>query len=102
MNRTRDLDFNLTKQTLEKAQKYFERYTNLAQTINESNEEEVRIKSLGLLVPLHHEKGIIKECKALTEDIKQFNVIDPLLKQAHREKSKVPFAPSLTGGAEAM
>ncbi len=102
VNHTRELDFNLTKKTLEGAQKIFERYTTLAQKINGSNDEEVRIKSLGLLVPLHHDKGIVKECKALTEDIKQFNIIDPLLKQAHIEKSKIPYAPNLTGGAEAM
>lgn len=102
-NRKRKLDFNLTKKTLGKAQKFFERYSTLAQTIDAANEEELRIKSLGLfLVPLQHVEGIVKEGKALTEDIKQFVAKEPLLKQVQLENSKIPFAPNLSGGAEGM
>jgi hypothetical protein len=50
------------------------------------------------LVPQQHVEGIVKEGKALTEDIKQFMAMDPILKQARLENSKIPFAPGLTGG----
>jgi len=98
-NQKRKLDFNLTKKAFEKAQKFFGRYTTLAQNIDSANDEESRIKSLGLfLVPQQHVEGIVKEGKALTEDIKQFMAMDPILKQARLENSKIPFAPGLTGG----
>lgn len=96
-NRNRKLDFNQTKNTLDKAQKFFERYTTLAQHIDSVIEQEARIKSSGLMVPLPNVEGIIEECKTLTEDIKQFIAMDPLLKQANRENSEIPYAPSLTG-----
>ena len=100
-NRKRKLDFNQTKNTLTKAQKFFERYTTLAQNIDATNDKELRIKALRLLVPLQVE-GIAEEGKVLTEDIKQFIAMDPLLKQANLENSEIPFAPNLTGGAEPL
>ena len=100
-NRKRKLDFNQTKNTLAKAQKFFERYTTLAQNIDSTNDKELRIKALRLLVPLQVE-GIAEEGKVLTEDIKQFIAMDPLLKQANLENSEIPFAPNLTGGAEPL
>ena len=100
-NRKRKLDFNQTKNTLAKAQKFFERYTTLAQNIDATNDKELRIKALRLLVPLHVE-GIAEEGKVLTDDIKQFIAKDPLLKQANLENSEIPFAPNLTGGAEPL
>jgi len=100
-NRKRKLDFNQTKNTLTKAQKFFERYTTLAQNIDSTNDKELRIKALRLLVPLQVE-GIAEEGKVLTEDIKQFIAMDPLLKQANLENSEIPFAPNLTGGAEPL
>ena len=100
-NRKRKLDFNQTKNTLTKAQKFFERYTTLAQNIDSTNDKELRIKALRLLVPLQAE-GIAEEGKVLTEDIKQFIAMDPLLKQANLENSEIPFAPNLTGGAEPL
>ena len=100
-NRKRKLDFNQTKNTLIKAQKFFERYTTLAQNIDSTNDKELRINALGLLVPLQVE-GIAEEGKVLTEDIKQFIAMDPLLKQANLENSENPFAPNLTGGAEPL
>ena len=100
-NRKRKLDFNQTKNTLAKAQKFFERYTTLAQNIDSTNDKELRIKALRLLVPLQVE-GIAEAGKVLTEDIKQFIAMDPLLKQANLENSEIPFAPNLTGGAEPL
>ena len=100
-NHKRKLDFNQTKNTLAKAQKFFERYTTLAQNIDATNDKELRIKALRLLVPLHVE-GIAEEGKVLTDDIKQFIAMDPLLKQANLENSEIPFAPNLTGGAEPL
>lgn len=99
-NHKRKLDFNQTKNTLAGAQKYFERYTTLAQHIDSVNDEDLRIKSLGLLVPLQNVDGIVEECKALTEDIKQFIGMDPLLKQANLENSEIPYAPYLIGSGE--
>ena len=101
-NHKRKLDFNQTKNTLAEAQKFFERYLTLAQLVGSVNEKEVRIKSLGLLVPLQSVEGIAEGGKALTEDIKQFIAMDPLLKQANLENSEIPFAPNLTGGAEPL
>ena len=101
-NRKRKLDFNQTKNTLAEAQKFFKRYLTLAQHVGSVNEKEVRIKSLGLLVPLQSVEGIAEGGKALTEDIKQFIAMDPLLKQANLENSEIPFAPNLTGGAEPL
>jgi len=79
---------------------YFERYSTLAQHIDSVNDEDLRIKSLGLLVPLQNVDGIVEECKALTEDIKQFIGMDPLLKQANLENSEIPYAPYLIGSGE--
>jgi len=53
-----------------------------------------------LLVPLQNVDGIVEECKALTEDIKQFIGMDPLLKQANLENSEIPYAPYLIGSGE--
>ena len=101
-NHKRKLDFNQTKNTLAEAQNFFERYLTLAQLVGSVNEKEVRIKSSGLLVPLQSVEGIAEGGKALTEDIKQFIAMDPLLKQANLENSEIPFAPNLTGGAEPL
>ena len=98
-NHKRKLDFNQTKNTLTKAQKFFERYTTLAQNIDATNDKELRIKALRLLVPLHVE-GIAEEGKVLTDDIKQFIAMDPLLKQANLENAEIPYAPYLTGSGE--
>ena len=99
-NHKRKLDFSQTKNALAGAQKYFERYSTLAQHIDSVNDEDLRIKSLGLLVPLQNVDGIVEECKALTEDIKQFIGMDPLLKQANLENSEIPYAPYLIGSGE--
>ena len=99
-NHKRKLDFSQTKNTLAGAQKYFERYSTLAQHINSVNDEDLRIKSLGLLVPLQSVEGIAEGGKALTEDIKQFIAMDPLLKQANLENAEIPYAPYLTGSGE--
>ena len=99
-NHKRKLDFNQTKNTLAEAQKFFERYLTLAQHVGSVNEKEVRIKSLGLLVPLQSVEGIAEGGKALTEDIKQFIAMDPLLKQANLENAEIPYAPYLTGSGE--
>ncbi len=99
-NHQRKLDFNQTKTTLDKAQKFVEHYSTLAQHIDSANDEESRIKSSGLLVPPTNVEGIVEECKTLTEDIKQFVAMDPLLIQANLEKSEIPYAPYLTGSGE--
>mgnify|MGYP000459875146 FL=1 len=99
-NHKRKLDFSQTKNTLAEAQKFFERYLTLAQHVGSVNEKEVRIKSLGLLVPLQSVEGIAEGGKALTEDIKQFIAMDPLLKQANLENAEIPYAPYLTGSGE--
>jgi hypothetical protein len=99
-NHKRKLDFNQTKNTLAEAQKFFKRYLTLAQHVGSVNEKEVRIKSLGLLVPLQSVEGIAEGGKALTEDIKQFIAMDPLLKQANLENAEIPYAPYLTGSGE--
>ena len=72
----------------------------LAQLVGSVNEKEVRIKSLGLLVPPQSVEGIAEGGKALTEDIKQFIAMDPLLKQANLENSEIPYAPYLIGSGE--
>jgi hypothetical protein len=85
-NRNRKLDFNLTKNTIEVAQKFFERYTALDLKIKSTNDVE----------------GVAKDGKAIIEDIKQFHATDPILRQVNAENLKIPHASTLTQTADEM
>jgi len=85
-NHKRKLDFNLTKNTIKKAKTFFERYIALDKRIKSTNDVE----------------GVAKEGNAIIEDIKQFHMTDPILKQANFENMKIPHASTLTQVADEM
>ena len=82
----RKLDFGQTKNTIEKSTVFFERYQALSRKLSKTNDVE----------------EIAKEGKALIKDIMQFNNIDPLLKQANLENSKIPQVSNLLNIADEM
>jgi hypothetical protein len=85
-NSKRKLDFNLTKNMIEKAKTFFERYVALNERIKSTNDV----------------KGVVKEGTAMIEEIKQFHRTDPILKQANFENMKIPHASTLTQVADEM
>lgn len=85
-NHKRKLDINQTKTTIDNARLYFESYRALAVKMKTTNDIE----------------GIIKDGKALIEDIVKFNTIDPLLIQANFENSKIPQVSNLLNIADEM
>ncbi|MBC8287831.1 MAG: hypothetical protein H8E42_10210 [Nitrospinae bacterium] len=82
----RKLDFNETRTTIKKAQEFFERYLALSHKLSTTNDVE----------------GIAKDGKALIEDVVKFNTVDPLLKQANLENSKIPQVSNLLNIADEM
>jgi hypothetical protein len=85
-NRHRKLDYDLTKNTIEAAKKFFERYIVLDHKIKTTNDVE----------------GVAKEGNAIIEDIKQFHTTDPILIQVNAENLKIPHASTLTQVADEM
>jgi hypothetical protein len=85
-NHKRVLSLSKTKTTIESARQYFDRYQALATKLKKTNDAE----------------GISKEGKELIEDIMQFNTVDPLLKQANFENSKIPQVSNLLNIADEM
>ncbi len=85
-NHKRKLDFEQTKNTIEKSAEYFDRYKELARKLKTTNDAE----------------GIAKEGKDFIEDIMRFNSEDPLLKQANLENSKIPQVSNLINIADEM
>ncbi|MBT3921638.1 MAG: hypothetical protein HOF21_03590 [Nitrospina sp.] len=85
-NRHRKLDFNRTKNTIESARKFFERYTALDHKISSTNDTE----------------AVAKEGQAIIDDIKQFHATDPILKQVNAENMEIPHASTLTQVADEM
>jgi hypothetical protein len=71
---------------IENARQYFDRYQALATKLKKTNDVE----------------GVSKEGKDLIEDIMQFNAVDPLLKQANSENSKIPQVSNLLNIADEM
>lgn len=82
----RKLDFDQTKNTIEKAQEYFDRYQALSHKLRTTNDVE----------------GIAKDGEALIEDVLKFNAVDPLLQQANFENSKIPQVSNLLNIADEM
>lgn len=85
-NHKRILSFGKTKTTIENARQYFDRYQALATKLKKTNDVE----------------RVAKEGKDLIEDIIQFNTVDPLLKQANSENSKIPQVSNLLNIADEM
>lgn len=85
-NHKRKLDFEQTKNTIEKAGEFFDRYKALSRKLKTTNDIE----------------GIAKDGRAFIEDIMRFNEVDPLLKQANFENSKIPQVSNLLNIADEM
>ncbi len=85
-NHKRKLDPKQTKATIDNARLFFERYRALAVKMKTTNDIE----------------GIVKDGKALIDDIVKFNTVDPLLKQANFENSKIPQVSNLLNIADEM
>ncbi|MBT3365690.1 MAG: hypothetical protein HN472_14410 [Nitrospina sp.] len=85
-NRHRKLDFNQTKNTIEIARTFFERYTALNHKIKSTNDVE----------------GVGKEGQAIIDEILQFHATDPILKQVNAENLEIPHASTLTQVADEM
>ncbi|MEO2042965.1 MAG: hypothetical protein ABGX43_00050 [Nitrospinaceae bacterium] len=85
-HKNRKLDFNLTKKTIETAGTFFERYIDIDKRIKSTNDVE----------------EVVKEGKAIIDDIKQFHITDPILVQVNAENLRIPHASTLTQIADEM
>jgi hypothetical protein len=85
-NHKRKLDIGETKETIDNAKQYFDRYKALATKLKKTNDVE----------------GVAKDGKALIEDIVKFNTVDPLLIQANFENAQIPQVSNLLNIADEM